>query len=223
MTRYVRTFTLAALATVLLAACGLPLPEPIELEDGVFGLDGMPVILTATPLASSSIAPSAAGSFTGVIDETFVIDEADVPAALRNLFNVASVDEALGLGVELQATSNELLPAAFVVSGANLTDLAIRKGVQTIFSGDFSTVPNGSMTFTRQDPCLGDTCTYTSSATVALVDVSVSGTAANRLAQAIIAGGEFTIFANFGVTVSPALPDDTSLTVVLVSLGAVLE
>ncbi|MBW6454840.1 MAG: hypothetical protein K0A98_03055 [Trueperaceae bacterium] len=189
----------------------------------MFGLDGMPVILTAATVAPSAIAPSASASFAGTIDETVVIDEADVPPALRNLFNVASVDEAIGLDVQLQATSTEPLPAAFVVSAASLTELQIRKGVQTVFSGDFSTVPNGSMTFTRQDPCLGDTCTYTASATAALVDVSVSGTTANRLAQAIIAGGEFKIYANFGVTVNPALPDDTSLTVVLVSLGAVLE
>ena len=221
MTRYVRSFTLAALAAVMLAACGLPLPEPIELEDGIFGLDGMPVTLTA--LTPSAVAPLATASFSGTIDETFVIDEVDVPAALRNLFNVASVDEAIGLDVSLDATSSEPLPASFVVSAASLTDVLIRKGGQTVFSGAFSTVPGATMTFTRQDPCLGDTCTYTASATAALADVSLSGTAANTLAEAVIAGGEFTVFANFGVTVNPALPDDTSLAVVLVSLGAVLE
>ena len=220
MTRLVRTFTLAALAAVLLAACGLPLPEPIELEGGVFGLDGVAVELTA--ITPAGIAPSATANFSGTIDETFVVDDADIPPVLRNLFEVTSVDEEIGLDVTLEATSADALPASFVVSAASLTDVVVKKGIQTVFSGDFSTMAGATMTFTR-GACVGTTCTYTASATSALVDVSVSGDDADKLAKAVVAGGTFRVTANFSVVVSPALPDDTVIDAVLVSLGAVLE
>jgi hypothetical protein len=220
MTTFVRTFALAALATVLLAACSLSLPEPIELEGGVFGLDGVEVTLAA--IAPTSIAPSATASFSGAIAETFVVDDADIPPVLRNLFKVASVDEAIGLGVSLVATSAEELPASFVVSAVSLTDLVIKKGVQTVFSDGFATITGATMTFSRVAPCTG-ICSYTASATTALADISLTGSEADKLAKAIIAGGTFTVTGNFVASVSPALPDDTQIQVSLVSLGAVLE
>ena len=220
MVRYVRTFALAAVAAVVLAACGLPLPEPIELADGVFGLDGVEATLTA--VVPAGVATSATASFSGNISETFVVDNAEIPAALRNIFKVASIDEEIGLGVALVANSAGELPASFTVSAASLSNVVVKKGVQTLFSGSFSTVPGGTMTFTRVGPCTG-ACAYTASATSALVDISLSGAAADKLAKAVIAGGTFTLTADFAVTVSPALPDDTSIEVVLASLGAVLE
>lgn len=220
MFKLVRTFTVAALAVAILAACSLPLPEPIELESGVFGLDGVEVILVA--ITPADLVPSAIANFSGTIDETFVVEDADIPPVLRNIFTIASVDEEIGLDVTLEATSEGVLPASFEVGAASLTGIVVKKGVQTIYSGAFSTVAGATMTFTR-GTCVGDTCTYTASATSALVDISLSGSEADKLAKAIVAGGTFNVTANFAVTVSPALPDDTSLAVVLVSLGAVLE
>jgi hypothetical protein len=220
MSRLVRTLAVAGFAVAFLAACSLPLPEPIELEGGIFGLDGVEVDLAA--IAPASIAPLASSSFSGTINESYTVSEGDIPSVLQNLFTVASVDEEIGLGVSLSATSVEVLPASFVVSAASLTEVEVTKGAQTVFSGDFSTVAGGEMTFDLVS-CAGDTCSYTASATSALVDVSLSGNTADQLAKAIVAGGTFNVSANFTVNVAPALPDDTAIVAVLVSLGAVLE
>lgn len=220
MSRLVRIFAVAALAVAFLAACSLPLPEPIELEGGIFGLDGVAVDLAA--IGPASITPLATTVFAGEIDETYDVDEGDIPAVLRNLFTVASIDEEIGLGVNLTVTSADELPASFTVTAASLTNVVVMKGTQTIFTGDFSSVAGGTMTFSRADVCTG-VCDYTASATAALVDVSLTGGEADDLAKEVIEGGSFTVTADFAVTVNPALPDDTTIAAVLVSLGAVLE
>lgn len=220
MSRPVRIFAAAALAVAFLAACSLPLPEPIELEGGIFGLDGVEVELTA--VVPASITPLATTVFAGVIDEAYEVTEGDIPAVLRNLFEVASIDEEIGLGVNLTVTSAGELPASFTVTAASLTEVVVKKGTQTIFSGDFSSVAGATMTFSRAGVCTG-VCDYTASATAALVDVSLTGSQADDLAKEVIEGGSFTVTAVFQVTVNPALPDDTTISAVLVSLGAVLE
>jgi len=220
MSRLVRTLAVAGFAVAFLAACSLPLPEPIELEGGIFGFDEVAVELVA--LAPAGIAPLASTGFSGTIDETYEVTEGDIPPLLQNLFTVASVDEEIGLDVTLDATSSGVLPASFVVSAASLTNVVVTKGAQTVFTGDFSSVAGGTMTFTLGG-CVGDTCSYTASATTALVEASLSGAAADDLAKAIVAGGTFNVTADFAVTVDPALPDDTVIDVRLVSLGAVLE
>jgi hypothetical protein len=221
MVRFVRTFALAAAAAVVLAACGLPLPEPIELEGGVFGLDGVPVTLTEdTAAVSTSLAFATA--FSGTINESFEIDLVDIPAALRNVFRIASVDEEIGLDLTLMVTSGGTFPATITVSAASLTDVVVKRGVQTVFTGSFSTVPGGTMTFT-QGVCAAGACSYAATTTTGLVDISLTGSEADKLAKAILSGGDFTVTANFAVTVAPALSTDTSIAVVLVSLGAILE
>lgn len=220
MSRFARTFAVAALAVTFLAACSLPLPEPIELEGGIFGLDGVEVELAA--LAPSGLAPLATTGFSGTINEAYTVNAADIPAVLQNLFAVASINEEIGIGVDIVATSASELPASFTVTGASLSNVVVLKDTETIFTGDFSTVAGGSMTFSRVGVCTG-VCSYSASATSALVDVSLSGNAADDLATEIIEGGNFSVTADFAVTVTPALPDDTTVDVVLVSLGAVLE
>jgi len=220
MSRLVRTLAVAGFAVAFLAACSLPLPEPIELEGGIFGLDGVEVELAA--IAPASIAPLATTGFSGQIDEAYDVAAGDIPAGLQNLFTVASIDEEVGLGVNLTLTSAEELPASFTVTAATLTNVVVQKGTQTIFTGDFSSVAGGTMTFSRAGVCTG-VCAYTASATTALVDVSLTGSVADDLATEIIEGGSFTVTADFAVTVNPALPDDTAISAVLVSLGAVLE
>jgi hypothetical protein len=221
MSKIVRTFVATALAAGLLAACNLALPAPIELDGGVFGLDGVPVTLThdATDVSPSLVFVT---DFSGTINESFVIDLVDIPAALRNVFRIASVDEAIGLDVTLVATSGAVLPEAITVSAASLTNVVVKRGVQTVFTGGFSTVQGATMTFSK-GPCVAGACTYTANATAALVDISLAGDKADKLAKAILSGGNFTVTASFAVTVAPALSSDTSLAVVLVSLGAVLE
>jgi hypothetical protein len=221
MYKIARTFVATALAAGLLAACNLALPAPIELDGGVFGLDGVQVTLTHDAAAVST-SQATATSFSGAINESFEVNLVDIPLALRNVFRVASVDEAIGLDVTLVATSDAVLPDSFTVSAASLSSVIVKKGVQTVFTGDFSTVPGGTMTFT-QGACVASACAYSSSATVALVDISLTGTAADKLAKAILSSGQFTVTADFAVMVNPALPLDTSIAVVLVSLGAVLE
>jgi hypothetical protein len=220
MSRLARTFAVAALAVTFLAACSLPLPDPIELEGGVFGLDGVEVELAA--IAPASITPLATAVFSGQIDEAYTVSTGDIPAVLQNLFAVASIDEEIGLGVNITLTSAGDLPASFTVTAASLTNVFVEKGTQTIFTGDFSSVAGGTMTFSREGVCTG-VCAYSASATAALVDVSLTGNAADDLANEIIAGGSFNVTADFAVTVNPALPDDTTISAVLVSLGAVLE
>jgi len=221
MYKIARTFVATALAAGLLAACNLALPAPIELDGGVFGLDGMPVTLTHD---AAAVSPSLVfvTDFSGTINESFEIDLLDIPAALRNVFRIASVDEAIGLDVTLVATSGAALPDTITVSAASLTNVVVKRGVQTVFSGGFSTVPGATMTFSK-GACVAGACAYTANATAALVDISLTGTEADKLAKAILSGGNFTVAASFAVTVSPALSSDTSLAVVLASLGAVLE
>jgi len=221
--KIVRTFVATALAAGLLAACNLALPAPIELDGGVFGLDGMPVTLTHD---AAAVSPSVVlvTAFSGTINESFEIDPLDIPAALRRAFRIASVDEAIGLDVTLEVTSGATLPGAITVTAASLTDVVVRRGGKMVFSGDFSTVPvpGGTMTFS-QGTCEADACPYTTTATAALVDISLTGDEADKLAKAIFSGGDFTVTASFAVTVEPALSSDTSIEAVLVSLGAVLE
>jgi len=220
MKQVVRPLVLAVVGAFLLAGCRLSLPGPIELDEGVFGLDGLPVVLTADMSTSSIVVTST--DFSGTFSEPFTVDPAGIPSALRNLFTIASVTEDVGLDITLVATSESELPEAFTVGSASLTNVIVKKGATTLFAGDFSTVPGGSMTFTK-GLCAGEACTYTASASSALVEIELSGSTANKLAKAIVAGGDFTVSGAFAVVVDPGLPSDTELAVVLVSLGAVLE
>lgn len=224
MRQIVRSFVLAAAGGLLLAACSLPLPAPIELEGGVFGLDGVPVVLTAD-VPTGSLDTSLVltfPAFAGTFAEDFTVDPSDIPSALQNLFNIASVEEAVGLDIALTVQTSSALPPAFTVAEASLTDVIVKKGTTTLFAGAFQSIEGAEMAFT-QGLCADDVCQYTSSATIALVDIGLSGNTADKLAKAITAGGDFSVSGKFAVTVDPGLPEDAIVNVVLVSLGAVLE
>jgi len=224
MRQFVRSFVLLAAGGLLLAACGLPLPGPIDLEGGAFGLDGVPVVLTAD-VSTGSLGTSVVlnfEAFSGTFAEDFAVDPSDIPTALQNLFKVASVEEEVGLDLTLTVETFSSLPGAFTVGEASLTNVIVKKGTTTLFAGAFQTIEDAEMTF-AQGICGPGSCTYTASATIALVDIGLSGTAADKLAKAITAGGDFSVSGKFAITVAPGLPEDASVNVVLVSLGAVLE
>ena len=222
MLRRVRAIGGFLALAVLVAACGLPLPQPIELEGGLLGLDGLPVQLTAVVGPAGTVSTAASTTFRGTIPETtFTVEAADVPAILRSLVRIRSATEDLSLDVDLRAESLGALPASFAVTGLTVSDIVLRKGAKLVWSGAFGAT-GASMTFT-QGACDLDGCAYAATLQPALADVAIAGGAADAVAKEFIAGGTFTLSAVVTVTVSEPLPDDTIIDATLVSLGAVLE
>ena len=76
------------------------------------------------------------------------------------------------------------------------------------------------MESTCRGPCADHVRSCAASERVSLADISLTGTAADELAMAIIAGGSFTVSASSSVTVGPSPPVATSTAIVLASLGA---
>jgi len=230
MTRLVRTLSLLVAAALVLSACGLiPLPEPVEL-DTAFGFgDGIEIDLTASGVAEGAIAPSAvATEFSGGFNETFEVEEAEIPAILKTLVRIKSVSETITLGTTITVTNpveTEEFPATFSVSDASIADLEVYRGTSKLLGPlAFSGIAGASIEFTSVGDCSSAvSCTYEADILVDLLELQVSGSTASNLAKAIADGGTFRVEGTFAIVVDPGLPVDATVSAVIVGTGAIVE
>lgn len=217
----VRATAGALTLALILSACGFNLPAPVEIEGGIFGLDGVAITLTAPEAAVGALAAEPSATFRGTIQANFSLDEKEFPGVLRDLLRIRRLAEQITLDLSLTTATPADLPPAFVASNLRITNVVLKKGDQTIYAGAF-TATDAAMTFTR-GVCDLVGCPYAAASAPALAGIELEGVFADAVAKEVISGGDFSISAIVTLAVDPVLPGDTVIDATLVSLGAVLE
>lgn len=228
MKRPFRHLLLATATAALLTACGglIGLPEPVDIPTAFGFGDGVAVELAAVAPAGV-VAAQTGATYEGSIDETFTISATEIDPILRGLVRIDGVSETLSLATTLTVATDAAadFPASFVASGATLSGLTIQRNGATILGPlSFTGFASASMTFTAVAACESVTsCAYTASNQVDLLELGLSGAAANTYAKTIIGGGTFRVMADFALDVDPALPAGATISTVVVGTGAILE
>ncbi|UCH27391.1 MAG: hypothetical protein JSV66_07070 [Trueperaceae bacterium] len=215
-------------AVSFLSACGLiaSLIPDISVAD-LFGLDGVPVTLTASSSGSLVGQQDTATVFGGVFDETVPdVDTSDFPIDV----SPSGFSEDVLLGATVTMTSPSGSDADFpdtltVVSASLDVTLTDGSGAPSLpLAFESGTI---SLALNKDGACAGAplVCTYTvSNTSIVLINIVVSGVNANTLETIFTEGGDpNTVSGSAAITLGTAIPVDTQVGVTLQTSGGTIS
>ncbi|MFO8150868.1 MAG: hypothetical protein R6T93_11275 [Trueperaceae bacterium] len=212
----------AAVAVVVLAGACSNLIPPVEVNN-LFGIDGVPIDLTAASVGVGASALPNGTSFEGTVSGSVVSEGFDLPAFI----NASLLEESVVIGADVQVT----------VPGEDargvLTDFAMEAGqlsLQVRVDGTLIATASGVGAFDAPLALTRGACSFvvdtvcSYAAAVSLEDhaivVTVTAASANAVFEAMQEGATLEMTGTYGVTLSePGLTESAVVRVTLETSG----
>jgi len=215
----------AAIAVVVLAGACSNLIPPVEVNN-LFGIDGVPVDLTATDAGVGALALPNGTSFAGTISGSVASEGFDLPAFI----NASLMEESVVIGANVEVSvpgedATALLGDFSLLSGSLSLQISVDGSQIATASGaaTFDTplaLERASCTFVVDTAC---DYTATVSAEDHAIVVSASAASANAVFQAIQEGKTLDITGTYAVTLaSPGLTRSAVVRVTLDTAGGTI-